>query len=79
MVLYKDPLQPNIYKEVLVNKHDERMARINAAYSKKPGKALLTTILSLVFTTEELGHCVGLGSLKNDGKQTRLDCVRGNF
>jgi hypothetical protein len=59
--LIKDKNEPDLYRQILVDKVAERQLLVSAKGSKKPVQALVNGILELVFTKKELGSSSGLG------------------
>lgn len=49
-LLIKDPLDPEKFKNVIVDKPKERELKLKAAVSKKPTHTMLNGLLELVFT-----------------------------
>lgn len=60
-LLIKDPLDPEKFKNVIVDKPKERELKLKAAVSKKPTHTMLNGLLELVFTRKELSTSSGLG------------------
>lgn len=60
-LLIKDPLDPEKFKNVIVDKPKERELKLKAAVSKKHTHTMLNGLLELVFTRKELSTSSGLG------------------
>lgn len=78
-LLIKDPLDPEKFKNVIVDKPKERELKLKAAVSKKPTHTMLNGLLELVFTRKELSTSSGLGLRRKTEKPSAGQGFNGPF